>query len=115
MIGGIKKVHFHMPKRRGVSEPLVILAETALPRMLRDDGTLATDKFVRKKTEKAASSRRPYEMAPKGLEENKSAKIYQRRGGTKSLLIRACSTRALVKGSISILCVSGYWECIYNQ
>eukprot|EP00944_MAST-04C_sp_MAST-4C-sp1_P007029 g7029.t1 len=41
-----------MPKRRGVSEPLVILAETALPRMLRDDGTLATDKFVRKKKRK---------------------------------------------------------------
>lgn len=41
-----------MPKRRGVTEPLVILAETALPRMLKHDGTLATDKFVRKKKRK---------------------------------------------------------------
>jgi hypothetical protein len=47
-----KKVHFHMPKRRGIAEPLVILAETALPRMLKNDGTLATDKFVRKKKRK---------------------------------------------------------------
>ena len=52
--------------------------------------------------------------APKGLEENKSQNLSKTRRNEIVAYQSLLNTR-LVKGSISILCVSGYWECIYNQ